>query len=126
MIPAATLKLGKVTHKLRLTTAALMRFEEDNEGQPFDVLLDRLIQGQGGIRLLVSALAAGLEDGQGVSKDEAMAMVDAAGGARRVVPFVAEAIGKAFPAPNTGQGADAATKPGADAAAGKARAPAGA
>ncbi|OIQ32304.1 MAG: hypothetical protein BM562_05395 [Alphaproteobacteria bacterium MedPE-SWcel] len=122
MIPAATLKLGKVTHKLRLTTGALMRFEEDNGNAPFDSLLDRLIQGTGGIKLLVSALAAGLGDGSGVSKEEAMEMVDAAGGARKVVPFVAEAIGKAFPAPKTETG----TESGEAAEPGKARPPAGA
>ena len=99
MIPAATLKLGKTTHKLRFTTGALMRFEEDNGGQAFDVLLDRLITGQGGARLLVSALSAGLADGAGVSRDEAVAVIDQAGGVRQVVGFVAEAIGKAFPDP---------------------------
>ena len=108
MIPAAILKVGKKTHKLRLTTGALMRFEEDNDGTPFDGLLDKLIQGVGGIRLLVSALAAGLDDGNGVTKEDAMTFVDQAGGARQVVPFLAEAIAKAFPAPaeSTDEGAE--------------------
>ena len=118
MIPAATLKVGKTTHKLRLTTGALMRFEEDNGGQPFDGLLDRLIQGTGGIKPIVSVLSAGLDDGKGVSKDEAIAMMDAAGGARKVVPFIAEAIGKAFPPP--------APEEDGDDAAGKTSPPAGA
>lgn len=124
MIAAATLKQGKSTHKLRFTTGALMRFEEDNDGTAFDVLLDDLIQGKGGVRLLVSALAAGLEDGAGVSREEAIALVDAAGGARQVVPFVGDAIAKAFPPPK-GAGDAPGTGDG-EATAGKARPPAGA
>mgnify|MGYP000930929447 CR=1 FL=1 len=121
MIPAATLNVGDSTHKLRLTTGALMRFEEDNDGQTFDGLLDKLIQGSGGIRLLVSALAAGLGDGKGIPKEEAMAVIDAAGGARQVVPFIAEAIAKAFPAPEA-----KTAKVDGEATAGKASPPAGA
>lgn len=124
MIAAATLKQGKSTHKLRFTTGALMRFEEDNNGTAFDVLLDDLIQGKGGVRLLVSALAAGLEDGAGVSREEAIALVDAAGGARQVVPFVGDAIAKAFPPPK-GAGDAPGTGDG-EVTAGKARPPAGA
>lgn len=105
MIPAAILKLGKTTYKLRLTTGALLRFEDDNGGKPFDGLLDDLIKGTGGIRPIVSVLSAGLDDGNGVSKEDAIAMMDAAGGAQKVVPFIAEAIGKAFPAPKTKDGA---------------------
>ena len=56
MLQSVTFKAGETTQELRLTTGALMRFEEDNEGQAFDVLLDKLIQGKGGMRLLVSAL----------------------------------------------------------------------
>lgn len=118
MIPAATLKLGKTTHKLRLTTGALMRFEEDNGGKAFDVLLQDLISGTGGIKPLVSVLCAGLDDGHGVSKDDAVAVIDAAGGPRKVVGFISEAIGKAFPPPD-----DEAEEAGTDEA-GKASAPA--
>ena len=115
MLQSVTFTAGETTQELRLTTGALMRFEEDNGGAPFDALLDKLIQGKGGIRLLVSALAAGLNNGAGASKEEAIAAVDAVGGARLMVPFVAEAIAKAFPAPKKGEGK----------AAGKASPPAG-
>jgi len=126
MIPAATLTVGETTHKLRLTTGALMRFEEDNDGQPFDGLLDKLIQGSGGIKLLVSALAAGLGDGKGIPKEEAMDVIDAAGGARQVVPFIAEAIAKAFPAPEAKTAKGDGAKVDGEAPAGKASPPAGA
>jgi len=120
MIAAATLKQGKITHKLRFTTGALMRFEEDNNGKAFDVLLDDLIQGKGGVRLLVSALSAGLDNGAGVAREEAIALVDVAGGARQVVSFVGDAIAKAFPPPS----GDAPGK--GEETAGKASPPAGA
>lgn len=97
MINHVKIKVGKVTHKLKFSTAALMRMEEDNDGKPFDVLMDRLITGKGGASLVVSALAAGLNDGKGVEREKAAALVDALGGVRKVVPFVGDAIAVAFP-----------------------------
>ncbi|MFP3386049.1 hypothetical protein, partial [Tritonibacter sp. SIMBA_163] len=85
---------------------------------------DDLIQGKGGVRLLVSALSAGLDNGAGVAREEAIALVDAAGGARQVVPFVGDAIAKAFPPPSS-EG-DAPGKGDGGKTAGKASPPAGA
>lgn len=102
MIPAATLKVGKKSYKLRFTTGALMRFEEDNNGQSCDVLFDKLVSGRGGVRLLVSSLEAGLNDGEGMDRQDVMAFVDAAGGVAKVSPFVADALTKAFPSPPDG------------------------
>lgn len=106
MINNVKIKVGKVTHKLKLSTAALMRMEEENAGQPCDVLLDRLITGKGGASLLISALAAGLDDGKGVERAKAVALVDALGGVRKVVPFVGDAIAAAFPPEPAGADAD--------------------
>lgn len=98
MINHAKMKVGKTTHKLKFSTAALMRMEAENDGKPFDMLLDRLITGKGGASLVISALAAGLDDGKGVEREKAVALVDAVGGVRKAVPFVGEAIAAAFPA----------------------------
>lgn len=96
MISAATLKVGKKTHKLKFTTRALIRFEEENGGKPFDELLDQLITGKGGASLVASALSVGLDDGKGVDREKALDLIDQAGGVRKVVPFLGEAINAAF------------------------------
>ncbi|MFC4217164.1 hypothetical protein ACFOYV_18265, partial [Pseudophaeobacter arcticus] len=65
-------------------------------GQSFDTLLDQLITGAGGVTLMASALGAGLNDGKGIDPDQALDLIDQAGGVRKLVPLVAQAIGAAF------------------------------
>ncbi|WP_417713963.1 hypothetical protein [Pseudophaeobacter arcticus] len=96
MIRSATMKLGKKTLKLKFSTRALIRIEAENGGQSFDTLLDQLITGAGGVTLMASALGAGLNDGKGIDPDQALDLIDQAGGVRSLVPLVAEAIGAAF------------------------------
>ncbi|MFC4214324.1 hypothetical protein ACFP4H_23655 [Pseudophaeobacter arcticus] len=96
MIRSASMKLGKKTLKLKFSTRALIRIEAENGGQSFDTLLDQLITGAGGVTLMASALGAGLNDGKGIDSDQALDLIDQAGGVRKLVPLVAQAIGAAF------------------------------
>ena len=96
MISTATMKLGKKTLKLKFTTRALIRLEAENNGRSFDELLDELITGKGGVTLVASALAAGLNDGKGIDQDQALDLIDQAGGVRQMVPLIGEAINAAF------------------------------
>lgn len=98
MINHAKMKVGKTTHKLKFSTAALMRMEAENDGKPFDALVDHLISGKGGASFVVSVLAAVMNDGAGGERDEAVALVDGAGGVRKVLTSLGEAIAVAFPA----------------------------
>jgi hypothetical protein len=122
MIPSATMKLGKKTLKLKFSTRALIRLEAENDGQSFDDLLDLLVTGKGGITLFASALAAGLNDGKGIDPDEALDLIDQAGGVREMLPLIGEAIGAAFQVKAEGEEAGEA----GEADAGKAKAPAAA
>lgn len=97
MINSATMKLGKKTLKLKFTTRALIRLETENGGASFDELLDKLITGKGGVTLVASALAAGLNDGKGIDQEQALDLIDQAGGFRKLMPLIGEAIGAAFP-----------------------------
>lgn len=97
MISSATMKLGKKTLKLKFTTRALIRLETENGGASFDELLDKLITGKGGVTLVASALAAGLNDGKGIDQEQALDLIDQAGGFRKLMPLIGEAIGVAFP-----------------------------
>jgi len=96
MIRSASMKLGKKTLKLKFSTRALIRIEAENGGQSFDTLLDQLITGAGGVTLMASALGAGLNDGKGIDPDQALDLIDQAGGVRKLIPLVGEAIGAAF------------------------------
>lgn len=96
MIRSASMKLGKKTLKLKFSTRALIRIEAENGGQSFDTLLDQLITGSGGVTLMASALGAGLNDGKGIDRDQALDLIDQAGGVRKMIPLVGEAIGAAF------------------------------
>ena len=98
MIGSATMKLGKKTHKMKLSTRALARLEAEQGGKPFNVILDELFLGKGGVTLVASVLAAGLNDGAGISQEEAFDLIDAGGGYPEFMPLISDAIGKAFPA----------------------------
>lgn len=97
MIGSASMKVGKKTHKMKLSTRALARLEAEHDGKPFDVILDELLLGKGGVTLVASVLAAGLNDGAGISQEEAFDVIDAGGGFREFIPLVSDAVGKAFP-----------------------------
>lgn len=121
MIRSATMKLGKKTLKLKFSTRALIRIEAENGGQSFDTLLDKLITGAGGVTLMASALGAGLDDGKGIDQDQAMDLIDQAGGVRKMIPLVSEAIAAAFEVKANDEPGEAGK-----AAPGKAETPAGA
>ena len=97
MISTVTKTVDGTAHQLKFSSAALYRLEQDNGGRPFDDLVDSLISGTGGISLVASALSAGLNDGKGVDQDAAFDFIDACGGVREVLPFIAEGLNAAFP-----------------------------
>lgn len=97
MISSISVKVGKETHKLKVSMAAQERLEIDQDGKPIGDILDALIDGSGGVRLLVSAWAEFLDDGKGVERDEARDVLDALGGGMAAMPHLAKALQKAFP-----------------------------
>ncbi|MEQ3679213.1 hypothetical protein [Pseudophaeobacter sp.] len=123
MISSVTKKVGKKTLKLKLSTRALVRLEAENGGKPFADLMDDLLKGNGGVTLVASVLAAGLDDGKGIDLDGAYDMMDAAGGFRELMPMISEAIGCAFPSMKAALDDEGADVEGAgEAEAGKAKA----
>ncbi len=123
MISSATHKVGKKTLKLKLSTRALVRLEAEHGGKPFNELLEQILTGAGGVTLVASVLAAGLDDGKGIELDAAYELIDAAGGYRELMPLVSEAVGCAFPALQGGDEGEASEEAG-EASAGKAETPA--
>ena len=97
MISTVSVRAGKRAHKLKLSTRAQVRLEAE-EGKPIGEIVQRLITGAGGVTLVASAWAAVLEDGAGVEREEAMAVLDALGGANAAAGHLAEVLAKAFPA----------------------------
>ncbi|WP_139792998.1 hypothetical protein, partial [Pseudophaeobacter leonis] len=71
MISSATMKVGKKTLKLKLSTRALVRLEAEQGGKPFNEVLETILGGSGGVTLMASVMAAGLDDGKGLELDEA-------------------------------------------------------
>lgn len=96
VISTVTVKAGKKTHKLKVSTRAQVRLEEE-QGQPIGEILDQLITGAGGVKLVTAAWAAFLEDGTGVDEEVAMDVLDDLGGANVASPYLGEALQKAFP-----------------------------
>lgn len=96
MISTVSVKVGTKTHKLKVSTRAQVRLEED-QGKPIGDILDQLITGAGGVKLIIAAWAAFLEDGAGVEVEEAMDVLDALGGANAAAPHLGTALQKAFP-----------------------------
>ncbi len=97
MISSATHKVGKKTLKLKLSTRALVRLEAEQGGKPFNEVLEQILGGKGGVTLMASVMAAGLDDGKGIELDAAYELIDAAGGYRKLMPLLSEAVGCAFP-----------------------------
>jgi hypothetical protein len=97
MISSATHKVGKKTLKLKLSTRALVRLEAEQGGKPFNEVLEQILGGKGGVTLMASVMAAGLDDGKGIDLDAAYELIDAAGGYRKLMPLLSEAVGCAFP-----------------------------
>ena len=96
MISTVSMKVGKKTHKLKLSVGAQLRLEEET-GKPIGDLLDGLLSGSGGLTLIKSALAACMDDGKGVEDEDALSVLEDMDGAPAVIPFLAEVIGEAFP-----------------------------
>lgn len=97
MISTVSVKVGNKTHKLKVSMAAQERLEIDQDGKPIGDILEALIDGSGGVRLLISAWAAFLDDGQGVERDVARDVLDTLGGGMAAMPHLAKALQKAFP-----------------------------
>jgi hypothetical protein len=97
MISSATHKVGKKTLKLKLSTRALVRLEAEQGGKPFNEVLEQILGGSGGVTLMASVMAAGLDDGKGIELDAAYELIDAAGGYRKLMPLLSEAVGCAYP-----------------------------
>lgn len=127
MIGSVSHKIGKTTHKLKFSTRALLRLEEEHDGRAFNSILEDIITGNGGVSLVAAVLAAIMDDGQGVDREVALDVIDEAGGFRKVVPALSKAMNVAFP--EIKQAFDAARAAAAkaeDAGEGKAQAPASA
>jgi hypothetical protein len=97
MISSATHKVGKKTLKMKLSTRALVRLEAEQGGKPFNEVLEQILGGKGGVTLMASVMAAGLDDGKGIELDAAYELIDAAGGYRKLMPLLSDAVGCAFP-----------------------------
>jgi hypothetical protein len=125
MISSATHKVGKKTLKLKLSTRALVRLEAEQGGKPFNEVLEQILGGKGGVTLMASVMAAGLDDGKGIELDAAYELIDAAGGYRKLMPLLSEAVGCAFPelAPAIAQDGEAGEEAG-EASGGKTELPA--
>ncbi|WP_109468889.1 hypothetical protein [Albibacillus kandeliae] len=104
MISTVSVKVGKKTHKLKVSTRAQVRLEEE-QGKPIGEILDQLISGAGGVKLVSAAWAACLNDGAGVEVEEAMDVLDQLGGANAAAIYLADAMRKAFPVLDAAAGA---------------------
>ncbi|MDK3017626.1 hypothetical protein [Pseudodonghicola flavimaris] len=96
MISTVTVKLGKKTHKLKVSIRAQVRLEKDL-GKEMGDILEQLFRGEGGVSLVVQVWAACLNDGAGVELEEAMDVLDAIGGANAGSSYMTEALQSAFP-----------------------------
>lgn len=96
MISTVAVKLGKKTHKLKVSIRAQVRLEKEHGKQIGDILQD-LFGGAGGVTLVASVWAACLADGAGVELEEAMDILTDLGGANAGSPYLTEALQCAFP-----------------------------
>lgn len=97
MLSSVSHKVGKETIKLKLSTAALLRLEEEHDGRPFNSILEDILTGNGGVHLVVAAIAAAMNDGEGCDREEVVAFIDRAGGYRKLIPVLSKAVDVAFP-----------------------------
>ncbi|KIC54499.1 MULTISPECIES: hypothetical protein [unclassified Leisingera] len=97
MISTHTVKVGRKTHKLKASTLAQARLEQLQGGKPIGDLLEHLIDGSGGVNLVIDAWAAFLDDGKGVEREEAAKILDALGGANAAAVHLGECLSIAFP-----------------------------
>ncbi|UWR61387.1 hypothetical protein [Phaeobacter inhibens] len=96
MISSVSVTVGKKTHKLKCSTLA-MAYLEEARGENFDVILNQLVVGSQGVKVIIAAWAAFLNDGKGVPIEEAAAVLDDLGGYAAAAPYLAQALNKAFP-----------------------------
>jgi len=113
MISSVSVKVGKKTHKLKVSMAAQERLEIER-CQPIGDIVEALIDGSGGVRLVISAWAAFLDDGKGVEREEAIQVLDALGGANAASPHFAKALQNAFPVLDTDKATDTVAEAAAD------------
>ncbi|WP_323783453.1 hypothetical protein [Leisingera sp.] len=96
MISTHSVKAGRKTHKLKASMRAQVRLEEET-GQPIGEILNQLLSGSGGVKLVSQAWAAFLDDGAGVELDDALDLLDALGGANSAGEHLAKTLQNAFP-----------------------------
>lgn len=96
MISTHSVKVGKKTHKLKASMRAQVRLEEET-GKPIGEILNQLLSGAGGVKLVSRAWAAFLDDGAGVDLEDALDLLDALGGANAAGEHLAKALENAFP-----------------------------
>ncbi|MCI5095780.1 MAG: hypothetical protein MRY77_05660 [Rhodobacteraceae bacterium] len=103
MISTVEVKVGKTVHKLKLSVRAQYRLEEATDRPIGDLMMD-LHTGKGGVRLVSQCLAEALDDGAGGTLDDALALLEACGGAQRFSPHLSDVLNAAFPVPEEVQG----------------------
>ncbi|AUR04245.1 hypothetical protein PhaeoP72_02284 [Phaeobacter inhibens] len=96
MISSVSVTVGKKTHKLKCSTLAMAALEEAR-GENFDVILNQLIAGNRGVKVIIAAWAAFLNDGKGVPIEDAAGVLDDLGGYAAAAPYLAQALNRAFP-----------------------------
>ncbi|WP_181892959.1 hypothetical protein [Falsiruegeria mediterranea] len=114
MIGSVPLKLGsKKTHKLKLSTRAQYRLEQEFDGQPIDKVLQAFLDGSKGVGMVLAMIKACANDGAGFhdpskadddgpsAEDQALELVESAGGPSAVVPVLSKAVAAAFPQSDT-------------------------
>lgn len=114
MIATHEVKIGKITHKLKLSTRAIVRVE-DAAGQTFFEVIGARIAGdpEGETRqatrtkTYVDILAATLGDGAGGTEDQAYDLIDAIG-LVKAIELVQKLIADAFGEEAIGDDADGA------------------
>ncbi|MBT3142916.1 hypothetical protein KL867_17745 [Ruegeria litorea] len=119
MISTVSWKVGKKTRKLKLSTRAQLRLEEEFDGQPVDQILQAFVAGSKGVKLLVAMVKACSNDGAGLDGDddgesEAIELIDAAGGPQLVVAKLSEVVAAAFPQPDPAKDGEEAGNDAAD------------
>ncbi|KXF91530.1 hypothetical protein AT574_06300 [Phaeobacter inhibens] len=87
---------------------------EEARGENFDVILNQLIAGNQGVKVIIAAWAAFLNDGKGVPIEDAAAVLDDLGGYAVAAPYLAQALSKAFPMLQLKTGADEDGEDGSD------------
>lgn len=96
MIGRVNLTVDGAEHPLRLSTKAMVSLEAKHDGKPITEILGA-IKDNPGITFFAQFFAQVMNDGQGGDLDDAMDIMDQAGGVFAVAGAVSEVIEAAFP-----------------------------